>query len=132
MICNLFGMRVNSWKKRKEKKICYKIKTKNLYRISWKIDYKITFFIILLKKIKAIRKWSFFFPFFGCSTAYGVPGTWITSKPHLGPRPQLQQCSIFNPRCWLGFKPESQQSKDTADPVGPQWELLKGKFQVYY
>ena len=41
-----------------------------------------------------------FFFFFGCPTAYGVPGPHIRSKPQLGPKlPQLQQCGILNLLC---------------------------------
>ena len=41
----------------------------------------------------------FFFLFFGCPEAYGVPGPGIGSKPLLQPIPQLQQCQILNLLC---------------------------------
>ena len=51
----------------------------------------------------------YFILFFWPPVAYGVPGPGIRSLTHF-PGP--------------GIKPISQHSRDTGDPVAPQWELL--------
>lgn len=69
----------------------------------------------------------FFFPF-GCPQACGVSGPGMRSEPssdQLQPMPQL--CATWDPltHCArLGIEPASWHSRDTADPVAPQWELL--------
>ena len=44
----------------------------------------------------------FFFSFFGCPMAYGIPGPGIRSKLQLRPKPQLWQLQIPNTLCWWG------------------------------
>ena len=73
---------------------------------------------------KPSHRLSFFsFSFFGHPWAYGVPGPEIRPELQLRPTPQLWQRQILNPQHKPGIKPESQCSRDTADPVAPQREL---------
>ena len=65
-----------------------------------------------------------FFSFFGCHTAYGVPGPGIRYKLQPLPNLKMGQHQIPNPLCWAGIKPASQGSQDATDPVMPKWELL--------
>ena len=67
----------------------------------------------------------FFFLFFGCPAAYGIPRPGIISQIQLQPKPQLWQCQIPNPLCWAGAGTLSQRSQDATDPVVPQRELAR-------
>ena len=63
------------------------------------------------------------FYFFGCPTAYGIPGLVIRSELQLQPRPQLCNAGSFNPLCQAGIKPASWCCRDIANLVAPQQEL---------
>ena len=63
--------------------------------------------------------------FLSCPVAYGVLGPGIRSQPQFRAKPQVQQCWILNPLCWVGIKPASQSYRDAADPIAPQQALQK-------
>ena len=41
---------------------------------------------------------------------------------------QLWQFRILKAMCWLGIVPASQYSRDTANPIAPEWELQGSYF----
>ena len=71
------------------------------------------------------------FFYFDCLKAYGIPRSGIRSKLQVPPMPQLQKCQILNSLCWLEIEPSSQSSRDAANPLVPQWELLWSTFNRF-
>ena len=66
----------------------------------------------------------FFFFFFGCPEAYGVPGPGIVSEPQLQATLQLWQGQDLLTHCARpGIKSVSWCFRDAADPIEPQQEL---------
>ena len=86
----------------------------------------------------------FFFSFFSCPAAYGVPRPGIRSKPRSGPKSQLWQCWILNPLCQAGdltcvpLLPRCCQSRCVTagtPPLAhliPSWHLLLGGYKLAY
>ena len=66
----------------------------------------------------------FFFFFFGCPVAHGIPGPGIRYELQLWPTPQLQQHRSLTHCARLRIEPVSQHSRNVAaNPIVPQWEL---------
>ena len=60
----------------------------------------------------------------GSGMSHGAPRPGIRSKLQVRPSPQLWQCQILNHCAGPGIEPLSRCSRDAADPVEPQQELL--------
>ena len=78
----------------------------------------------ILDGFQSIAPGILFFFLCGCPKACGVPGPGIRSESQLRPILQLQQHRILTNCTRLGIESVSQDSRDAANPVVPQCQLL--------
>ena len=78
----------------------------------------------ILDGFQSIAPGILFFFLRGCPKACGVPGPGIRSESQLRPILQLQQHRILTNCARLGIESVSQDSRDAANPVVPQCQLL--------
>ena len=90
----------------------------------WNWKDVITVIFLELRTVVPLRDFAlnicFVLFFFGCPVAFGVSRPGISFELQFWPMPQLWQCWILNPLCWV----RNQTYASEMPPIVPQWELL--------